>query len=191
MCLRAFSKDRFYAWFHFLYFSPICLVLLEFFLSHFHKIHSHPFLPRLLCFHSKNFFFFYVSWEENIVFFVYHWLCSEMFCQSHTPQPHTRFCASSRNVFSTTQNNTVPLKNVLFPKWYLPASRKYQKVLFCACVLFLSPATEELQKEKYSYVDQLPVSEIIHQVRHPSQSMLRKSRYFDVIFSIYLKKKNS
>lgn len=29
MCLRAFSKDRFCAWFHFLYFFPICLVLLE------------------------------------------------------------------------------------------------------------------------------------------------------------------
>lgn len=35
------------------------------------------------------------------------------------------------------------------------------------CVLSYSPVNEELQKEKYSYVDQLPVSEIIHQVRDP------------------------
>lgn len=34
------------------------------------------------------------------------------------------------------------------------------------CVSF-SPVNGELQREKYSYVDQLPVSEIIHQVRDP------------------------
>lgn len=39
------------------------------------------------------------------------------------------------------------------------------KVLFFVCVLSFSSVNEELQKETYSYVDQLPVSEIIHQVR--------------------------
>lgn len=33
-----------------------------------------------------------------------------------------------------------------------------------------SPVNEELQKDKYSYVDQLPVSEIIHQVRDSTQT---------------------
>lgn len=35
------------------------------------------------------------------------------------------------------------------------------------CVLSFSPMNEKPQKVTYSYVDQLPVSEIIHQVRDP------------------------
>lgn len=43
------------------------------------------------------------------------------------------------------------------------------------CVSSFSPVNGELQKETYSYADQLPVSEIIHQVRDPQkhQSQLR------------------
>ncbi len=66
--------------------------------------------------------------------------------------------------FSSLLNNGAPHnKSLMFPKCNLFSSGKCQRVLFC--VLSFSPVNRELHKEKYSYVDQLPVSEIIHQVK--------------------------
>lgn len=133
-------------WFHFLYLS--CPFRVFFFKS----FPQNPFTPisaKALMFPQQefNYLFFLRFLRGKYCFF---FVCINFHCisltllwngLSVTHISHTRFqqrvCASSRNVFSTTQNNTVPLKNVSFPKWYLPASRKYQKVLFCVRVCYL------------------------------------------------------
>lgn len=106
-----------------------------------------------------------------------HWLGFETSCQSHAPRRAARCQQKHRSLFlclTASFQRWIMAAHVTkahcFPRCNpLSSGRNVkERLLFCFFHFLCSAVDVELQTEKkYSYADQLPVAEIIHQVRGP------------------------